>query len=221
MRDTGTGGYAKLALISNGYEEGDTWYRDMRFPGFNGETAPEGEDSLQWLARQIVDDRRFAEATVKFWWPAIMGSEIAEAPEAEDDADFEGLLLAANAQSAGGQASGARLPGRLLRRAGIQSEGPLGRDRAVEVVPGRCAGRCGSGSPGGAPACRCPTASDAGGACAEDGRPDRLPVGSPHCGRLPRRLRSSAPPAQWRIPAAVRRDRFGRNYGAGGGTSPR
>ncbi|MDE0174808.1 MAG: DUF1588 domain-containing protein [Defluviicoccus sp.] len=93
-------GYAKLAVIANGYQEGDTWYRDMRVPGFNGERAPEGEDSLQWLARQIVDDRRFAEATVKFWWPAIMGSEIAEAPEAEDDADFDGLLLAANAQSA-------------------------------------------------------------------------------------------------------------------------
>ena len=96
----GDDGYARLAVIANGYEEGDTWYRDMRVPAFNGERAPDGEDSLQWLAEQIVDDRRFAEATVKFWWPAVMGSEIAEPPEAEDDADFEGLLLAANAQSA-------------------------------------------------------------------------------------------------------------------------
>ena len=39
-------------------------------------------------------------ATVKFWWPAVMGSEIAEPPEDEEDADFEGLLLAANAQGA-------------------------------------------------------------------------------------------------------------------------
>ena len=87
-------------MVANGYQEGDTWYRDMRMPGFNGDTAPEGEDSLRWLAQQIVEDRRFAEATVRFWWPSIMGSEIAEAPEAEDDADFQGLLLAANAQSA-------------------------------------------------------------------------------------------------------------------------
>ena len=28
------GGYARLAIIANPYEEGDTWYRDMRTPGF-------------------------------------------------------------------------------------------------------------------------------------------------------------------------------------------
>ena len=93
-------GYARLAVIASGYEEGDTWYRDMRVPGFSGEQAPEGEDNLRWLARQIVDDRRFAEATVKFWWPTIMGSEMTEPPAEEGDADFEGQLLAANAQSA-------------------------------------------------------------------------------------------------------------------------
>ena len=94
------GGYAKLSVIANPYEEGDTWYRDMRVPSFAAEQAPEGEDSLQWLAQKIVDDRRFAEATVKFWWPAVMGSEVAEPPAEDGDADFEGQLLAANAQSA-------------------------------------------------------------------------------------------------------------------------
>ena len=82
------------------YEEGDTWYRDMRIPGLAGAEAPHPDNSLQWLARQIVADPRFAEATVKFWWPAIMGSEVAEPPEEATDADFEGLLLAANAQDA-------------------------------------------------------------------------------------------------------------------------
>ena len=70
------------------------------FPGIGGEEAPEGRDSLQWLAQKIVADPRFAEATVKFWWPAIMGSEVAEPPAEEGDADFQGRLLAANAQSA-------------------------------------------------------------------------------------------------------------------------
>ncbi|MDE0029697.1 MAG: DUF1588 domain-containing protein [Deltaproteobacteria bacterium] len=93
-------GYARLAVSANGYEDGDTWYRDMRIPGFSAEQAPEGQDSLQWLAQQIVDDRRFAEATVRFWWPAIMGSELVEPPAEEGDADFKGKLLAANAQSA-------------------------------------------------------------------------------------------------------------------------
>ena len=87
-----------LSVGAGGYAEGDTWYRDMRTPGFAGTQAPRSDNSLQWLAQEIVADERFAEATVKFWWPAIMGSEIAEFPEGATDADFEGQLLAANAQ---------------------------------------------------------------------------------------------------------------------------
>ena len=96
----GDDGFAKLAVAVNAYRQGDTWYRDMRTPGFNRALAPDPDNSVQWLARQIVSDNRFAEAAVKFWWPAIMGSEVAEAPEDDGDADFEGLLLAANAQGA-------------------------------------------------------------------------------------------------------------------------
>ena len=94
---------AKLAIwvpYDKNYQEGDTWYRDMRAPGFDGELVTNAENSLQWLAERIVEDDRFAEATVKFWWPAIMGSEVAEPPEDESDADFEGLLLASSAQAA-------------------------------------------------------------------------------------------------------------------------
>ena len=82
------------------YRNGDSWYRDMRTPGFNGELAPDPRNSLQWLAQKIVADERFAQAAVEFWWPAIMGAEVAEPPEDESDADFEGLLLASNAQAA-------------------------------------------------------------------------------------------------------------------------
>ena len=82
------------------YHKGDTWYRDMREPGFRDETPTESNSTLQWLAEAFVEDRRFAEAAVKFWWPAIMGTEVAEPPEHEDDADFEGSLLASNAQAA-------------------------------------------------------------------------------------------------------------------------
>ena len=96
----GDDGFAKLSLVVNAYQEGDIWYRDMRDPGFAGAPAPHSDNSLQWLARQVVADERFAEATVKFWWPAIMGSEVAEFPEEAADADFEGRLLAANAQDA-------------------------------------------------------------------------------------------------------------------------
>ena len=88
----------------------------MRVPGFGGKAGADPDNSVQWLARQIVADERFAEATVKFWWPAVMGSEVAEPPEDEGDADFEGLLLAANAQGAEvtrlARWIPARLPGR-------------------------------------------------------------------------------------------------------------
>ena len=92
-------GTLRISMGNLFYRNGDTWYRDMREPGFNGDLAPYSDNSLQWLAQQIVADPRFAEATVKFWWPAIMGSEVAEPPE-QGDADFESRLLASNAQSA-------------------------------------------------------------------------------------------------------------------------
>ena len=82
------------------YQYGDTWYRDMREPGFDGEVAPDPENSLQWLAGRIVADDRFAESTVKFWWPAILGVEVAEPPDDRNDSDFEPRLLASNAQAA-------------------------------------------------------------------------------------------------------------------------
>ena len=94
------GGYARMAVSANGYREGDTWYRDMRVPGFAGENAPSTDNSVQWLAREIANDARFSEAAVEFWWPSVMGAEVAEPPAAEGDAGFRGSLLASNAQSA-------------------------------------------------------------------------------------------------------------------------
>ena len=81
------------------YQRGDSWFRDMREPGFGGTLAPNAETSVQWLAKRIVADERFAEATVRFWWSPIMGSDIAEPPEDQRDVDFEGRLLASNAQA--------------------------------------------------------------------------------------------------------------------------
>ena len=77
------------------YRRGDTWYRDMLEPGLAGAGAPQDTDSLQWLARSMVADQRFAEAAVKFWWPAIMGSDMVEPPAAGDPA-FAARLSASN-----------------------------------------------------------------------------------------------------------------------------
>ena len=91
----------RLRVAVTPYKVGDTWYRDMREPGFGDEVVPDEyrDNSLQWLARRIVADERFAEATVKFWWPAIMGSKVAEQPE-DGDADYGPKKLAADAQRA-------------------------------------------------------------------------------------------------------------------------
>ena len=123
---------ARVSVTTQGYRWGDTWYRDMRVPGFGGAEAPNPDDSVQWLAARIVADERFAEAAVRFWWPAVMGSEVAEPPEDAGDADFEGRLLAANAQAAEVE--------RLARgfRSGFRQERPYNlKDLLAEVVLSR------------------------------------------------------------------------------------
>ena len=84
----------------NFWHHGDTWFRDMRKPGFDDVVAPETTDSLEWLGHRIAEDRRFAEATVKFWWPAVMGRDVARPPTDRSDTDFESRLLEARAQDA-------------------------------------------------------------------------------------------------------------------------
>jgi hypothetical protein len=91
----------KVLLVvdrERGYEDGDTWYRDMRKPGFMADEAPPEGSSLQWLGQQIAEDTWFASAAIKFWWPAVMGSEVAQAPEVTTDADFETRLAVFEAQ---------------------------------------------------------------------------------------------------------------------------
>ena len=96
----GGDGHPEVSVVADPYRLGDTWFRDMREPGFRGVTLPDSDDSLAWLARRIVAADDFATATVKFWWPAVMGSEVAEPVETDADADFQGRQLAATAQQA-------------------------------------------------------------------------------------------------------------------------
>ena len=81
------------------YQRGDTWFRDMRAPGFGNLQAPSADNSLQWLAERIVADERFARAAVRFWWPAIMGVDLAEPPTHRSEPDFHASLVAAGAQA--------------------------------------------------------------------------------------------------------------------------
>ena len=81
------------------YQRGDTWFRDVRAPGFDGMTAPSADNSLQWLAEKMVADERFASAAVRFWWPAVMGVELVEPPSDSSDSDFNVMLVASSAQA--------------------------------------------------------------------------------------------------------------------------
>ncbi len=99
IEDGATAGTLQVWMPGPFYREGDTWYRDMREPGFGEDQSAEAHNSVQWLAAQIVEDERFSLATVKFWWPAIMGSEVIEPPEDADDTGYEARLLASTAQT--------------------------------------------------------------------------------------------------------------------------
>ena len=90
--------YPKDGTVSP-YQQGDTWFRDMRVPGFDGQTAPSADNSLQWLAEQIVADERFSKAAVRFWWPSIMGVELIDPPSDSTDVGFDAVLLASGAQA--------------------------------------------------------------------------------------------------------------------------
>jgi hypothetical protein len=83
---------------STPYKLGDTWYRDMRVPGFEGVLASGPKDSLQWLAHRIADDPRFAAATVRFWWPAVFGAKPLVPPEDKELPDYDAQLRAYNEQ---------------------------------------------------------------------------------------------------------------------------
>ena len=82
------------------YQEGDTWFRDMKLPGMDNAVQPSGrvDDSLSWLSEQIVADSRFATSAVKFWWPAVMGSDALFEPEVTSDPDYQARMDAYQAQ---------------------------------------------------------------------------------------------------------------------------
>jgi hypothetical protein len=84
------------------YQEGDTWFRDMLPPGFNGVDQPtnRADDSLSWLGAEIASDKRFSNAAVSFWWPALMGAKVLTSPEVASDANYQQLSNAFNAQQA-------------------------------------------------------------------------------------------------------------------------
>ena len=111
------------------YREGDTWYRDMPAPGFDGARAPRSENSLQWLVRQITSDPRFSESVVKYWWSVVTGSEVGDLSAVGTSSDSSGRLAGARFQNA----EVARLAQAF--RTGIDGGRPYNaKDLLVEIV---------------------------------------------------------------------------------------
>lgn len=65
-------------------EEG--WYADMRPPGFGKDAIPTEDQprALQWLAKKVVEDPRFATAAVRMAWWMLTGQEPLREPAADD-----------------------------------------------------------------------------------------------------------------------------------------
>jgi hypothetical protein len=111
------------------YESGDLWFRDMREPGFESRRMPVSGPSIVWLSKQITEDSRFASAAVKFWWPALMGTEPAVAPEVSSDQNFRARLRAFEAQQTDIETLASNF------RAGINGGAPYNlKDLLVEMI---------------------------------------------------------------------------------------
>ncbi len=82
------------------YQPGDTWYRDMRSPGLLGQSINTTTPPLRQLATLITKDKGFASATVKFWWPSVMNSDVLLAPAVSTDTNYAAKLAAYQAQTA-------------------------------------------------------------------------------------------------------------------------
>ena len=80
------------------YEQGDTWYRDMRAPGLFEIKLKDQDYSLQELADLIVNEDAFYKATANFWWPSIFGDKTIDRPSVQSDSDYELKLEIYNAQ---------------------------------------------------------------------------------------------------------------------------
>lgn len=77
-------------------EEGFTWYQDMRPPGFGKEQMPFDQfpNALQWLAKRVTTDKRFAVSATFHMFRSITGQEPMLAPEDTEDPEFSAKFKA-------------------------------------------------------------------------------------------------------------------------------
>ncbi|MES9963160.1 MAG: fibronectin type III domain-containing protein [Candidatus Sedimenticola sp. 20ELBAFRAG] len=128
------------------YQEGDRWYRDALPPGFEGKKMPGGVrgfnrpdkdgviehegnnngagDALQWLAKELVKDPRFATGAVKFWYKGLFGRDHLTVPAGPEVPNYAGKLKQFQAQNAIFEQLGER----------FRNNGHIVRDLLVDMV---------------------------------------------------------------------------------------
>ncbi|AUX23621.1 hypothetical protein SOCEGT47_041480 [Sorangium cellulosum] len=81
------------------YKADSTWYEDMRPPGFGAESVPFSEfpRAIQWVAKRVADDPRFALAAVTTMYTGLTGKKPLTAP-ANDDPEYSARFRAYLAQ---------------------------------------------------------------------------------------------------------------------------
>ncbi|WP_437738634.1 DUF1588 domain-containing protein [Sorangium sp. So ce1335] len=81
------------------YRADDTWYEDMRPPGFGAESVPYSEfpSALSWVAERVADDPRFALSAVYTMYTGLTGQKPLVAPT-NDDPEFSAKFRAYLAQ---------------------------------------------------------------------------------------------------------------------------
>lgn len=80
------------------YQQGDSWYRDMRPPGLFEHSIKDDDYSLQELAQLIVKEPGFYRASVKFWWQSIFGEKPLERPSQDGELNVIEKIEAYEAQ---------------------------------------------------------------------------------------------------------------------------
>ncbi len=82
------------------YREPETWYTDMREPGFGKATLPFDESNRghQWLAKQLVQDPRFALAPVHILYKGLFGKPPLKPPTDRAAPDYLAAARAYDAQ---------------------------------------------------------------------------------------------------------------------------
>ena len=74
----------------------NNWYHDVLPAGYRGMNAPSSNDPLQWLAKRLVEDYRFAESVVKFWWLPVFGENVLDSESADrEHFDTQSLIITA------------------------------------------------------------------------------------------------------------------------------